>query len=295
MAPPKPIPDASSALIERLAERVRAARLVLGLPRRELAVRSGVSPRYLAQLEAGEGNISVLLLHRVAMALNVTIEDLFAERPSMDADAARVAQLFCAAPSTVQGRVRALLAPQSTKKMRAQRVCLVGLKHSGKTTLGKLAAEKLHVPFVELDDDIADLAGMPLSEVERHYGHDGYRAFEERALANVIERYDQMVLAVSGEIVAQSASYERILERFHTIWVRVNPSVHLLRAQVDRHQMGCKPVAIEHLKTHLADQTPQYERALTQVDTSNMPIATSVNEVLAIIAKGRFMQRVGVE
>ncbi|MEP4248327.1 helix-turn-helix domain-containing protein [Tateyamaria sp.] len=111
MAPSKQIPDASLAMIKRLSTRVRAARLALGMPRRELSIRSGVSPRYLAQLEAGEGNISVLLLHRVAIALNVTVEDLLAERAPLDRDLVGVAQLFNAAPTPVQGRVRALLAP----------------------------------------------------------------------------------------------------------------------------------------------------------------------------------------
>ncbi|MEO0380524.1 MAG: helix-turn-helix domain-containing protein, partial [Pseudomonadota bacterium] len=133
MSSPKPIPCASAPLIDRLAKRVRAARVDMGLPRRELSERSGVSPRYLAQLEAGEGNISVLLLHRVASALNVKIEDLLSEAAPFTGDVSRVAQLYEQAPVTVQGRVRALLAPDNQDTMRAQRICLVGLRGAGKS------------------------------------------------------------------------------------------------------------------------------------------------------------------
>ncbi|MEM9552578.1 MAG: helix-turn-helix domain-containing protein, partial [Pseudomonadota bacterium] len=72
---PNPDEDGVDALLRRVGDKVRVARQKRGLPRRVLSDMSGVSPRYLAQLEAGEGNISIGLLQRVARALNHPIED----------------------------------------------------------------------------------------------------------------------------------------------------------------------------------------------------------------------------
>ncbi|APX12691.1 transcriptional regulator [Tateyamaria omphalii] len=295
MTSPKPIPDGAIPMIARLATRVRAARDALGLPRRALSERSGVSPRYLAQLEAGEGNISIILLERVATALNLRIEDLLSEAPPMDGDVARVARLYQAAPAQVQGRVRALLAPQNPLALRAQRICLVGLRGAGKSTLGRMAADKLKVPFVELNEEIEAEAGMPLSEVMALYGQDGYRALEAEAVARVVSRHDKLILAVAGGIVSDAAVYDTVLERFHTIWVRTSPGEHMarVRAQGDLRPMEGNPAAMDQLKALLHNRTPSYERALAQVDTAAKPVSTSLNELLAIIAKYRFLEGLG--
>ncbi len=282
-------------MIARLATRVRAAREALGLPRRELSERSGVSPRYLAQLEAGEGNISVILLDRVAAALNVRIEDLLSETPPMAGDVARVARLYQVAPAQVQGRVRALLAPQNPVALRAQRICLVGLRGAGKSTLGRMAADKLKVPFIELNHEVEAEAGMPLSEVMALYGHDGYRALEAEAVARIVDKHDKLILAVAGGIVGDDAAFDIVLERFHTVWVRTSPGEHMarVRAQGDLRPMEGNPAAMEQLKALLDQRTPSYERALAQVDTAAKPVSTSLNDLLAIIAKHRFLEGLG--
>ncbi|MEL6464654.1 MAG: helix-turn-helix transcriptional regulator [Pseudomonadota bacterium] len=295
MTSPKPIPDGAIPMIARLATRVRAAREGLGLPRRELSERSGVSPRYLAQLEAGEGNISVILLERVATALKVPIEDLLSEAAPLSGDVARVARLYQAAPAPVQGRVRALLAPQNPMALRAQRICLVGLRGAGKSTLGRMAADKLKVPFVELNNEIETEAGMPLSEVMALYGQDGYRALEAEAVARVVAQHDKLILAVAGGIVSDVDAYDMVLEHFHTIWIRTSPGEHMarVRAQGDLRPMEGNPAAMEQLKALLSTRMAAYERALAQVDTASKPVSTSLNELLAIIAKHRFLEGLG--
>ena len=292
----KYISDAPSTMIEQLAVRVRAARTAQGLPRRELSERSGVSPRYLAQLEAGEGNISVILLSRVAAALNTRIEDLLAEKDPLADDVARVAGLYRDAPASVRGRVRALLAPENPIALRAQRVCLIGLRGAGKTTLGQAAAEKLQVPFVELNDEIERAAQMPLAEIMGLYGQDGYRALEADAVARVLQNHDKLVLAVAGGIVAEASTYSLLLERFHTVWLRTSPAEHMarVRAQGDLRPMEGHPAAMDQLKQFLTARTPQYEQAQAQVDTAGKPVQTSVNELLAVVAKHRFLDCIGL-
>ena len=277
------IQDNGSAIMDRLATRVRAARAALGMSRRALSERSGVSPRYLAQIEAGEGNISVLLLDRVATALDVRIEDLVSAEEPMDAEAARIARLH-----------RSGCNPDILK---AQRICLVGLRGAGKSTLGAQAADKLKIPFIELNDLIETQSGMPTGEVMALYGQDGYRAAEARALNEVIAAHSKMILAVSGGIVAAPATYAQVLERFHTIWVRTGPAEHMarVRAQGDLRPMEGNPGAMDQLKALLSTRTPDYERAFAQVDTTSRPVQSSVNDVLTIIAKHRWLTGLGPE
>lgn len=284
-----PPPD---ALLARVAMRVRAARTARHLPRRALAELSGVSPRYLAQLEAGEGNISIALLNRVATALEVPIDGLIAEASPMPDDVARVAQLYAAAPADVKGRVRALLAPQAGHSLRAQRICLVGLRGAGKSTLGAAAADALNIPFVELNKTIEARTEMPLSEVMALYGQDGFRALEAEVLDDMISAHDKAIIAVGGGIVGAPETYKNLLTRCHTIWITTSPAEHMarVRAQGDMRPMEGDPRAMDTLKALLAARTPFYERAEARVDTAGKPVNSSVNDLLAQIAKHNFLE-----
>lgn len=285
--------EGQPAVITRLATRVAEVRKARGLPRRVLSERSGVSPRYLAQLEAGEGNISIALLERVATALDVRIESLLAERDPVDHDMNRVAALYRQAPIAVQEKVRQLLSPQNAAVLRAGRIALVGLRGAGKSTLGKMAGEALKLPFVELNKEIEKEVGMPLAEVMALYGEDGYRRMETEALDRVSASHDRMILEVAGGIVAEPATYARLLERFHTIWLRTSPAEHMqrVRAQGDVRPMEGNPAAMSQLKVLLQGRTPLYEKADAQLNTSDKMPRASLNELLAIIAHQRFLDK----
>lgn len=284
--------DTGAELIQRLAARVAEARKQRGLPRRVLSEMSGVSPRYLAQLEAGEGNISVLLLQRVAEALDVRIEALLAEEIPLDHDVQRMAVLFRQAPLDVQHQVRGLLTPQNPSIMRAGRICLIGLRGAGKSTLGKMAGEALGIPFVELNRDIEEHTDMPLSEVMAFYGDTGYRRLEAEALERVSAKHDRVILAVAGGIVAEERTYTHLLERFHTVWIRTSPAEHMqrVRAQGDHRPMQGNPAAMAHLRELLKARTPLYAQAEAQVNTANRAVRSSLNDLLAVIAKRRFLE-----
>ncbi len=285
----------AAKLTARLAKRISEARKARGLPRRVLSELSGVSPRYLAQLEAGEGNISVVLLQRVARALDLGIEKLLAEEVPLDRDVGRVAALYRQAAPDVQDRVRALLSPQNPGVLRAGRVCLLGLRGAGKSTLGRLAGEALGIPFVELNKDIEHETGMPLTEVMALYGIEGYRRLEADALERISLRYDRMILAVAGGIVAEPPTYARLLERFHTVWVRTTPGEHMqrVRAQGDLRPMQGNPAAMAQLKTLLEERTPLYARAEAQIDTSNRAPRSSLNDLITVISKNGFLVGTG--
>lgn len=278
-------------LIARVGERVRKARELRGIPRRVLSEISGVSPRYLALLEAGEGNISIGLLQRVALALDHRIEWLVGEEDPWTSDALKVADLWRRAPAEVRGRVIDLLAPQPEALLRRRRIALVGLRGAGKSTLGARVGKALGLPFVELNREIEDQAGMPVAEVMALYGPEGYRRLEDQALGRLIATHDQMVLAVAGGIVSEPDTYKTLLAHFHTIWLRARPEDHMarVRAQGDNRPMAGNPEAMEQLRLILASREPLYDRARARLDTSGRTEDESLQDLLALIAERRFL------
>jgi len=278
-------------LMARVGERVRKARERKGIPRRVLSEMSGVSPRYLAQLEAGDGNISIGLLQRVALALDHRIEWLISEEDPWTSETIRVADLYRSASADIRKQVMQTLNPQPDAAMRARRICLIGLRGAGKSTLGARAGEGLGVPFVELNREIEEQAGMPLNEILAFYGQEGYRKLEAQALMRVIATHETMILAVAGGIVAEPETYKNLLSHFHTIWVKAAASEHMLRvlAQGDTRPMSGNPEAMEQLKSILASREALYEQAEAQLDTSGKSLDASLAELLVLIKDRQFL------
>lgn len=283
--------EAVDALIVRVGERVRKARQLKGIPRRVLSEISGVSPRYLAQLEGGAGNISIGLLQRVAIALGYRVEWLMSEEDPWTSEALHVADLFRSATADVRQKVLDTLSPEPAQAMRAQRVCLIGLRGAGKSTLGARAGSELNIPFVELNRLIEEQSGMPVNEVMALYGQEGYRKLEALAVNRVIETYETMILAVAGGIVSEPDTYTTLLNRFHTIWIKASPEEHMARvhAQGDTRPMAGNPEAMEQLKSLLASREALYEKALARLDTSGKSLKQSLAELLALVKDRGFL------
>lgn len=280
-----------TALILRVGERVRKARERKGIPRRVLSEMSGVSPRYLAQLEAGEGNISIGLLQRVASALDHRIEWLVGEDDPWVSDAVRVADLFRVATADVQNAVMRTLSPGPAESMRAHRLCLVGLRGAGKSTLGALAGKALDIPFVELNREIEDQSGMPVDEVIALYGQEGYRKLEAQALNRVIATHESMILAVAGGIVAEPETYGTLLGHFHTIWLKTTPNEHMMRVRIqgDERPMAGNPEAMDQLKSILTSREALYQQAEAQLDTSGISVDASLDRLVGLIREQGFL------
>ncbi len=274
-----------ATLMEQVGDRVRKARELKGIPRRLLSERSGVSPRYLAQLESGQGNISIGLLKRVAIALDHRIEWFVGEEDPWNSEALRVAELFRCSDQVTKSSVLQLLGPALDQPQRARRICLVGLRGAGKSTLGKLAGEQLDVPFVELNDEIERHAGMPISEIMALYGQEGYRRLEADALDRVISTFDTALLAVAGGVVAEPETYKRLLSHCHTIWLKASAQEHMDRvlAQGDDRPMSGNPEAMAELKTILTSREKQYEKACFQLDTSKVSLEQSLQQLIGVI------------
>lgn len=283
--------DPARALTLRVGERVRKARERKGIPRRVLSERSGVSPRYLALLEAGDGNISIALLQRIAEALDHRIEWLVGEDDPWTSDALRMADLFRSAPSDVRARVMDLLAPLPEAAQRRHRIALIGLRGAGKSTLGAMAGAALGLPFVELNREIEDQAGMPVNEIIAFYGQEGYRRLEAQALGRIIATHEAMVLAVAGGIVAEPDTFKTLLAQFHTVWIKASPAEHMarVRAQGDMRPMSGNPEAMEQLRFILTSREALYDQARAKLDTSGRTPQQSCDDLVALIRAQGFL------
>ena len=281
-----PTPKRSVAgLMKEVGDRVRSARERKGIPRRVLSDMSGVSPRYLAQLESGQGNISIGLLKRVAVALDHRIEWFVGDEDPWNSDVVRVAELYRRADRATQDAVMRTLFLDGSESARAGRVCLLGLRGAGKSTLGQKVGARLGVPFVELNGEIERQAGMPIGEIMALYGQEGYRRLEADALDRIIAGESKVILAVAGGVVSEPETYARLLRHFHTIWLKASPEEHMARVldQGDDRPIAGNPEAMADLKMILRSREALYERARHHVDTSGAPLDRSLEELETLI------------
>lgn len=239
-------------ILELLGGRVREGRTARGWTLRDLAERSGVSVRFLVQLEAGRANISVKRLAELANAFGVTASELLRDSDTLP-------------PPNI--------------------VALLGLRGAGKTTIGRHVARRLHVHFVELDRRIEKAADMSLAELFSLYGEDHYRRLERDVLAQVISEKRPMVLATGGGIVASPDTFALLRKHAVTIWLRAAPEDHWNRVlrQGDRRPMADHPQAMADLRTLLASREPLYAGAQHAIETSGRPIGDIVDEVTALV------------
>src|ERR1700730_435566 len=168
--------------------RVRELRNRRGMTRKMVALEANVSERHLAQLESGEGNISIVLLRRIAGVLSVSLAELFAPAVAEPAEKQTIRRVLERLPAhrleEVVGRL--LRAFGAAEKHRRMRIALIGLRGAGKSTLGSRLADESNTPFIELDREIEKDTGMPLAEIFSLYGQSGYRAIEKRTLERVL-------------------------------------------------------------------------------------------------------------
>jgi XRE family aerobic/anaerobic benzoate catabolism transcriptional regulator len=239
-----------TAYLSLLGDRVRAWRNEQGVTRKALSVASGVSERYLAQLEAGEGNISVLLLRKVARAMGVSVESLVRE----------------------EARSRKCIA-------------LLGLRGAGKSTLGAKLGEALELPFVELDREVEKEAGAELGEVFAMYGQEGFRRFERRALERVLAQQDRAVIATGGSLVTDAGTYKLLLDRCLCVWLKASPEEHMARviSQGDMRPFKGRSAALEEIRQLLHERERLYRRADLVLDTSAKTVRSSLSQLISLV------------
>jgi XRE family aerobic/anaerobic benzoate catabolism transcriptional regulator len=280
-----------SLYLQNLGMRVREARAKRGMSRRVLSRDSRVSERYLAQLETGQGNISILLLRQISQALDLPIAELLYDGAQQSSELKRAKDFLEKLPAEKLQRAREMLAREFASvdpSARHQRIAIVGLRGAGKSTLGALLAKRLAVPFIELDRVIEERSGLGLSVIFDLYGQSGFRRLERECLDQVFEQYPKFVLATGGSLVSESATYERLLAECFTIWLRATPEEHMQRviAQGDTRPMSeDREAAMSELKSILAVREPLYRRADATIDTSRKSEEATLQELQHALAE----------
>src|SRR6267142_2214351 len=271
-----------------LGDRVRETRTKRGQSRKLLAVESGVSERYLAQLEAGQGNVSILLLRQIASALELSLTELLAEGHDEAAELALTTQFLKRLPRQKLAAVHSQLVRDygNARDERMKRIALIGLRGAGKSTLGAKLARVLAASFVELDREIEREAGTSLSEIFLLYGQSGYRRYERRSLERVLERNERAVIATGGSIVSEPGTYELLLSACFTVWLKAEPEEHMARviAQGDTRPMAGNDQAMEDLRRILDGRAVLYGQADVTVDTAGKTPEQSLSALRKAVA-----------
>lgn len=268
-----------------LGERVRTLRSRRGMTRKMLAKEASVSERHLANLETGTGNASILVLRQLAKALNCSIAEFAGDETITSPEWLLIRQLLKG--RTEQGLKEArqtladLFGADSPDPSRYGRIALIGLRGAGKSTLGRMLAEDLRVPFVELNRNIEQLAGCPVTEIYSLYGSAAYRRYELRALDEVIKAHPSAVIATPGGLVSEPATLNLLLTHCFAIWLRATPEDHMKRviAQGDMRPMAGNKEAMEDLKRILAGRMDFYAKADISFDTSGKVLAEAYLEL----------------
>jgi len=236
---------ADTQFLTALGKRVRELREQRGMTRKILAREAAVSERYLGQLESGEGNISIILLRHIAAAFTLPLS--------------------------------LLLPHEQEHEDRRRRIALIGLRGAGKTSLGARLAQDLQLPFIELDQEIEQETGLPLSELFTLYGQTGYRRIEHRCLARVLAQHEHALLAIGGGVVSAEDTFQLLRAQCQTVWLKASPEEHMARviAQGDLRPMAGNNEAMEDLKRILTAREPLYRQADIVIDTSGRTLEQS--------------------
>lgn len=242
-----------SDLLQKVGEQVRTRREALRLTQKQLARRSGLSLRFLAQLERGDGNISLRRFAEVCGALGAEPAALLHDAPAAAAAAGPL-------------------------------VALVGLRGAGKSTVGARLAGRLGVPFVELDALIERAAGLSLGEIFELHGEGYYRRLERETLRRFLDETPAAVLAAGGSIVNDREAWRLLGDRALTVWLRARPEDHWDRVlqQGDQRPMAENPQAFAELRELLASREPLYAAARHVVETSGADVDAVVERVAAL-------------
>jgi XRE family transcriptional regulator, aerobic/anaerobic benzoate catabolism transcriptional regulator len=278
----------SDAFANAVGRLLRSARAKRGMTRRQLAEQSGASERYLAQIEGGQGNPSVIVLKAIAEALDLSIVDLLPRTDGRSETLERIVDVLRRMPQSELPAIADLIEGRAALATdRAQRIALIGLRGAGKSTLGKRLAAKLGAPFIELDRMIEREYGASAPDLIEIAGIATFRRYERACLERVIGNHDVAVIATAGGIVANPDTYALLLRRTHTIWLKARPDDHMRRvmAQGDFRPMARNREAMADLIAILEARRADYARAEAELDTSGDTIDESFAKLEKIAAR----------
>ena len=265
-------------LLVAFGERLRTLRARRGLTRKAVAQAADVSERYLANLEHGTGNPSLLILDQVARALQCPVAELIGDVTAWSPEWLLIRELLEGRGEAELRRARMAIGEAvgtgGDRRAKSRRIALVGLRGAGKSTLGHMLAEDLDLPFIELSAEIEKVAGYSIREIQDLYGPTAYRRYERRALEETLQIYPEAVIATPGGLVSEPATFNELLSHCTTVWLQADPEDHMGRvaAQGDLRPMAASPEAMDDLRRILAGRAAFYSKADITLDTSRQPL-----------------------
>ena len=271
-----------------IGREVRKSRAKRGMTRRQLAQASQTSERYLARIEGGAGNPSASVLRAIAQALDLPAAALLPESGARTAALGAILDLLAQVP---EGELPAL-AKEIERRValpgsadRARRIALIGLRGAGKSTLGRMLAQHLGWPFIELDRRVEEDYGASIPDLIEMAGTATFRRHERSALDRVIAEHQAAVITTAGGIVSNPETYALLLRRTHTVWIKARPEDHMSRvmAQGDFRPMAQNREAMADLVAILEARRADYARAEAQLDTSGDTPEQSLAKLLRIV------------
>ena len=279
-----------AAFLAAVGREVRKNRAKRGMTRRQLAEASGTSERYLAQIESGAGNPSVSVLRAIAQALDLPTAALLPEHGARTVELGAILDLLAQVPEKELPALTKEIEARVTLRSgvdRARRIAFVGLRGAGKSTLGRMLAQHLGWPFVELDRRVEEDYGASIPDLIEMAGTATFRRQERSTLEHVLAEHEAAVITTAGGIVANPETYALLLRHAHTVWIKARPQEHMSRvmAQGDFRPMAENRQAMADLVAILEARRADYARAEAEIDTSGDAVEQSFAKLLGIVAR----------
>jgi XRE family aerobic/anaerobic benzoate catabolism transcriptional regulator len=267
--------------LKSLGQRMRSLRLAKEWTIEGLADRAGLSPRFVSQIEAGRGNVSVARLSEIAHALEEPIQNIIPAARNDISLRGRIWELLENCNAKDLEELHEWLSVRQ-KKRPERSIALVGLRGAGKSTIGKQLASHLGLEFVEFDGLIEREAGVSLPAIFSIHGEDYYRKLERAAMERFLSKSHRAVLATGGSLVTAPETWAMVRRECHTAWLKARPKDHWDRvvAQGDMRPIVNHPGAMDEMRALLKAREPLYAQADMTIDTSHHTIDESVDLIL---------------
>lgn len=269
--------------ISSIGGRIRAMRTSRGMIRKDLSRQSGVSERYIAQVETGKANISIAMLWKIALSMGVRIPELFPDCDHAAGNAPLLAFLSRLDKEQQDTALGLLKRRFSKSNQQIRGVALIGLRGAGKSSLGRMLADEYGVRFVQLSELIEKYAQMSTAELFSLGGQKAYRRLEKQALEEALDESSKLVLETGGSLVTQPDTFNILLDSYYTVWIKASPEEHMNRvmAQGDLRPMAGtdNDEAMEDLKLILQERQAGYSQADYVLDTSQRSLLDCAQEL----------------
>ena len=263
---------------------VKKHRAKRGITRKLLASLSGISIRYLAQLEAGKANPTISILKNIAYALNMSLSDMLFENEYNEMQLGTLDKKLSEFSSEQVKKVHSLVESiyrENTVKKNKNKIAFIGLRGAGKSTLGNMLHKEFNTPVFEVSNEIEILGGMNINEIIELGGQGMYRRFEYDIVSSFHKNHDNLILLTGGSIVSEKETYNYLLNNYFTVWIKASPMEHMSRVlmQGDSRPMNSNPRAMEDLNNILNERVSLYSKADLIIDTENSSIKQSYSKL----------------